>query len=369
MAYQICKRCVMDTSDPAITFNENGHCNHCTQYLEKTQKRSSINKQQIAKFNDVVASIKKKGKGRKYDCILGISGGADSCFTAHILKEAGLRVLAVHLDNGWDSSLAVDNINRMVKHLKFDYQSYVLDWELFRKIQIAFLEASVPEFETPTDIAILASLHEMAAKYNVKTIISGGNFATEGILPKHWHYDGKDVKYFKSITKTFGITNIKNFPLLPFYKEAYYKLIKGIKMVYILNYVNYNKKEVIEMLNNRYGWNSYPQKHGESIYTGFIQAYVLPKKFNIDYRRARLAAQICNGEVSREIALHILENPPYLEEKITTDFQYVAKKLNLSEEKLQQIIDKPGNYYTAFPNSEKLLQTIYNIYLKFFAKR
>jgi len=206
----------MDTSDSEITFNENGYCNHCLEYFENTSKRTYRGKETDQILAQLVEKIKKTGKNKEYDCVLGLSGGIDSCYSAYIARQLGLRVLTVHLDNGWNSETAVKNIKYVVGKLGFDYQSYVLDWEEFKDLQLSFLKASVPEAETPTDIAILAALHKVAAKYNIKYIISGGNFVTEGILPKSWHYDAKDEKYLKSIHKLFGTKNLKHFQLLAF---------------------------------------------------------------------------------------------------------------------------------------------------------
>ena len=200
--------------------------------------------------------IKRDGKGRDYDCVIGLSGGIDSCYAAHIAKERGLRVLAVHMDNGWNSEEAVMNIKNVAQKLGIDYESYVLDWEEFKDLQLAFLKASVPEAETPTDMAIPAAWHYFASKYNIKYIISGGNFATEGILPKSWHYNGKDMKYFKYIQKTFGEKKLKKFPTFGFEKEMYYKLVKGIKITYLLNYVHYAKQEAMEFLKEKLTGNS-----------------------------------------------------------------------------------------------------------------
>ena len=365
MTYRQCNRCVMDTSDSEITFNENGYCNHCLEYFENTSKRTYRGKETDQILAQLVEKIKKTGKNKEYDCVLGLSGGIDSCYSAYIARQLGLRVLTVHLDNGWNSETAVKNIKYVVGKLGFDYQSYVLDWEEFKDLQLSFLKASVPEAETPTDIAILAALHKVAAKYKIKYIISGGNFVTEGILPKSWHYDAKDEKYLKSIHKLFGTKKLKTFPTFGFLKEMYYKFIKGIKIIYLLNYVPYSKKEAMKVIEKELDWKYYGGKHYESKYTGFLQSYILPEKFNIDYRLATFSTQICAGEMTREEALTELQNKPYDLEKVYEEKEYVSKKLGISVNEFNEIMKTPKKTHYDYPNNQKILEFIYKIYRKF----
>src|SRR5688572_6692619 len=226
--YQQCTRCVMDTTDPEIQFDELGVCNHCTGFLQKLEEVKALRKFGEEHLDEIIQKIKDSGKGNKYDALLGVSGGVDSTYLAYLLKQYGVRTLLVHLDNGWNADDANLNIKNIVKKLGFDYESYVLNWEEFKDIQLAFLKASVVEAETPTDISILGALHSMAAKYGIKYIISGGNLATEGILPKMWHYNAKDTTYFNYIHKTFGSGKAPHFPNFGFKTELYYKFIKGI---------------------------------------------------------------------------------------------------------------------------------------------
>lgn len=365
MIYRQCTRCVMDTSDSEITFNDNGYCNHCIEYYENTSKRTyrGIETDQI--LAQIVEKIKTSGKNKEYDCVLGLSGGIDSCYSAYIAKQYGLRVLTVHLDNGWNSDTAVKNIKYVADKLGFDYQSYVLDWEEFKDLQLSFLKASVPEAETPTDIAILAALHKIAAKYNIKYIISGGNFVTEGILPKSWHYDAKDMKYLKSIHKIFGTKKLETFPTFGFLKEMYYKFFNGIKIIYLLNYVPYSKKEAMQMIEKELDWKYYGGKHYESKYTGFLQSYILPEKFNIDYRLATFSTQICAGEITREEAITELQNKPYDSEKVSEQKEYVSKKLGISVNDFNEIMHSPPKTHYDYPNNQKTLEFIYKIYRKF----
>jgi len=362
LKYRQCCRCVMDTSDSEIAFSEDGNCNHCSDFFEKTAKYVYQGKSSDAKLMELVERMKKSGKNNKYDCLIGISGGTDSCYVVYMAKKLGLRALTVHMDNGWNSDTSVKNIKNVVSKLGFDYQSYVLDWEEFKDLQLAFLKASVPEIETPTDIAIPAALHQIAAKNNIKFIISGGNYATEGILPKSWHYDAKDVKYLKSIQRKFGSKKLKTFPTFGFMREIYYKYVKGVRMIYLLNYLPYSKKDAMKVLEDELGWKYYGGKHYESKFTGFVQSYVLPKKFNIDYRRATFSTQICAGEINRNEALTELEKLPYDESVVAIEKEYLSKKLDISLSEFEEIMNLPPKTHRDYPNNQKMLEFIYSIY-------
>jgi N-acetyl sugar amidotransferase len=362
--YQECVRCVMDTSDPEISFDENGYCNHCTEYDNKTSKLIYNGKASDEQLAFWAEKIKNSGKGNEYDCVVGISGGIDSCYAAYQVKQLGLRALMVHMDNGWNSETSVKNIKHVVSKLGFGYQSYVLDWEEFKDLQLAFLKASVPEAETPTDIAIPAALHKIAAENKVKYIISGGNFATEGILPKSWHYNAKDVTYLKAIQKKFGTRPLRTFPTFGYLKEMYYKFFKGIKTIYLLNYVHYSKKDAIKLLEDKLDWKYYGGKHYESRYTGFLQSYILPVKFNIDYRRATLSTQICAGEIGREEAVNELKNPSYNLDQVNVDKPYICKKLGITVEEFDAIMKEPAKTHHDYPNDQKKLEFIYSMYRK-----
>jgi N-acetyl sugar amidotransferase len=364
--YQQCKRCVMDTSDAEIRFDEHGFCNHCTDYFELISHQVYQGEASDKKLEQLVTEVKIAGKNKAYDCIIGVSGGVDSIFTASLAKKMGLRVLAVHMDNGWNSELAVNNIEKILRQLNIDLQTYVLDWQEFRDLQLSFLRASVPEAETPTDIAIPAVLHKFAAKYGVKYIFSGGNYVTEGILPKSWHYDAKDVKYIKVIQKKFGTTKLNTFPFFGFEKETWYKLFKGIRMIYPLNYVSYNKKEALRVLEQELDWKNYGGKHHESLYTKFVQSYILPEKFGIDYRNATFSTQICAGEISRDEALQELKKPPFDLSKIKEDTEYLCTKLCITPEEFNAIMKLPPKSYKDYPNNKKWLEFVYGVYRKLF---
>lgn len=366
--YEQCTRCLMDTTDPEIVFDENGYCNHCTEYLNRRINHKYQGEESDKALEQIIAKVKESGKGKEYDCVMGLSGGIDSSYAAYIVKQHGIRILAIHLDNGWNAEEAVLNIKNIAQKLGIDYESYVLDWEEFRDIQLAFLKASVPEAETPTDVAIPGALHYYAAKYGVKYIINGGNFATEGVLPRSWHYNARDMKYFNYIQKTFGEKKPKKFPTFGYKAETYYKLVKGINHIYILNYVPFVKQEAMDFLKDKLDWRFYGGKHHESKYTKFIQSYYLYEKFGIDYRRATLSSQICSGEISREEAAKQLVGKPYDESKIEEEKQYIAKKLKISREEFERILNLPGKYFWDYPNDEKKLKFIYDTYRRIFNK-
>lgn len=364
---QQCTRCVMDTSDSEITFDENGFCNHCIDYFERMSKLVYQGEISDIQLSAMVAKIKASGKNQKYDCIIGVSGGIDSSYVAYLAKKMGLKPLAVHLDNGWNSELAVSNIEKILQRLDIDLYTYVLDWEEFRDLQLSFLKASVPEIETPTDMAIPAVLHQLAAKHNVKYIISGGNYATEGILPKSWHYDRKDVKFLNAIQNQFGNKQLKSFPTFGYRKEIYYKFFKGIRFFYMLNYTPFSKKKAMEILEKELGWKYYGGKHYESIYTRFVQSYILPEKFNIDYRRSTSSTQICAGEITRAQALDELTSKSYNDKQTEEDKEYFCKKLGISVEEFNEMMSAPKKSYKDYPNDQNKLEFLYKTYRRVFS--
>lgn len=362
--YQRCARCVMDTtSDPEIVFDRDGHCGYCRGYFDRLSRLTYQGAASDAERDRIVDAIKTAGKGREFDCVVGVSGGVDSSYAAYMVKSFGLRALCVHLDNGWDSDIAVKNIKRMVDKLGFDYQSYVLDWEEFKDLQLSFLRASVPEVETPTDIAIAAIAYDAADKHGIKYIIGGGNYATEGIRPEWWHYDKKDEKYLRSIHERFGTRKLATFPTFGYRKEIYYKL-RGIKTIYLLNYVPYAKSEAMKVLESAFQWKYYGGKHYESKYTGFIQSYYLFEKFGIDYRVATFSSQICAGEIAREQAMLELANKPYDDAKVEQEKNYLCQKLEIPRREFDEILAAPPKTYADYPNSQKFLQTLYGAYRK-----
>ena len=364
--YQQCVRCIMDTSDPEIRFDSEGHCNHCTAYLAKIKDITYQGEKSDKELEEAVERVKEAGKNSEYDCVMGISGGVDSCYMAYIAQRMGLRILAVHMDNGWNSEEAVKNIKTVCTKLGIDYQSYVLDWEEFKQIQLAFLRASIIEMEIPTDVAIPGALHRVAAEHNVKYVISGSNLATEGVMPRCWFYYPKDSKLVRSICKQFGPKKIKSFPFFDYPHEMYFKFVKGIRMLYPLNYVSYDKEEVKQFLIDELGWIDYGGKHHESKYTKIVLNYIQPVKFGVDYRRAVCSSQICMGVKTREEALEEMKTLPYNPDIIEQEKEYVARKFGITLQEFNEILDSPPKSYRDYPNNEKLLKFIYGSYRKVF---
>jgi N-acetyl sugar amidotransferase len=360
----------MDTTDPDITFDSDGNCNHCSSFIYHISQEKKITSLQKKNLDAVLTNIKTSGGKQPFDCIVGISGGVDSCYTAYLCKELGLKPLLLHLDNGWDSEIAVRNIHQLAQQLNLPYTSYVLDWEEFKQLQLAFLKSSIVDLEIPTDLAIPGALYEIAAKHKIKYIISGGNYTSEGILPIKWGYHvKKDLKLYRSIIKKHGTIRRKKTPAAGYLSEIYYKFFKGIKTIYLLNYIDYNKDEAKKLLMERFDWRDYGGKHHESRFTAFWQGYLLPEKFGIDYRKATLSTQICFGQKSRDEALNELTQSPFDIEKIAADKKYLCKKLQISEEELAHIIAQKPKYYTDFPNEEKRIDFIYSMYRKLYPNK
>ena len=368
--YQICKRCVMDTSDPEITFDKKGNCNHCDDFFKKYKNKIYHGEESDRQLEIIVNKIKNTKGKNKYDCLIGMSGGVDSSYVAYKTVQLGLNPLAVHVDNGWDSEESVKNIKNVCNKLNIDYQSYVLNWEAFKDIQLSILKSSIVEVEIPTDIAIVGATHKIASENNIKFIISGGNLATEGILPYLWFYDPKDLKLLKSIQKRFGknSNSLKSFPSFDYKKEIYYKFFSKIRQIYILNYLPYKKEDAIKTLENKVNWKNYGGKHHESVYTRFIQSYYQPVKFDLDYRKATFSSQICTGEITREYAVEELRKKPYDPEKIEAGKEYVAKKLGITLKEFEEILNSPPKSYKDYPNNEKKLKFIYRVYKRYFHK-
>jgi N-acetyl sugar amidotransferase len=357
----------MDTSDPHIEFDDKGICNHCSAFLPRLQSRRYVKGESEAEWLRYVEVIKKNGLGKKYDCILGVSGGVDSSYTAYLCKQQGLRALLIHMDNGWDTEIAVNNIKSLANVLGYDYLSYVLDWQEFREIQLAFLRSSSVDLEMPTDIAILASIYEVAAKYGIKYIISGGNLSSEGILPLSWGYHGyKDMRLYHHIVRKYSKVKIRKVPVVGLLKETYYRLVHRIKTLYILNYIDFNKDEAKQFLIDNLNWKDYGEKHHESKITAFWQGYAMYTKFGIDYRKAVLSSQICLGQVTRDEAIGELGVNPLNPDKIDADKGYIAKKFGISVSELNSILAEPPRYYTDFPNNKKLINFCYSLYNRFF---
>lgn len=341
--YQICTNCVMDTTDVNIYFDEKGVCNHCLRYFNQISMLPAGDEAK-RQLHGLVNKLKKAGRGKEYDCIIGVSGGVDSTYVAYLVKKVlGLRPLAVHLDNGWNSELSVKNIENIVKILNIDLYTHVIDWEEFKDIQLSFLKASTPDSEIPTDHAIFALLRKISKKYGAGYVLNGINLKTEGHHPLSWSQGHNDFGYIKSVQKMFGTKKIKTFPHGNIFTILTDRL--SIKWVNILNYVDYNKEHAKEIITRELNWRDYGGKHFESIYTRFYQGYILPVKFGIDKRRMHFSSLICACEMTREDALKKLKEPPYPEEMQNADIEYVTKKFEITEQQFSNIMALPPKTY------------------------
>jgi len=335
--YQVCTRTVMDTTDPDIRFDENGVSNYVPDFAAFIEGLPSPDERKTD-LERRIAQIKAEGMGKRYDCVLGLSGGVDSSYLAYLSKEWGLRPLVVHFDNGWNSELAVDNIERIVSHLGFELATHVMNWEEFRDLQRSYFLASVVDIEVPTDNLIFGALFRLAAKHKVRTILSGTNYATEWLMPPRWNYRKNDAVNIKAIQAKFGSRKLKELPILGVWNQGRYTLVNGIRTFAPLDLIYYSKAGAKKLLMEELGWRDYGGKHYESVFTRFYQGYVLPKKFNIDKRRAHLSTLILNGEITRDEALAELQQPTYDEDLQAEDRAYLGKKLGFSEEEFDRIL-------------------------------
>jgi N-acetyl sugar amidotransferase len=344
VVYKQCSKCVLDTTSTKIEFDENGVCNYCHAFEKQMKKFIRIDPV-VKKRNldQTINYIKRVGKGRKYDCILGLSGGVDSTYMAYLAMKLGLRPMAVHFDNGWNSELAVKNIENIVSKLGLDLKTYVINWQEFKELQLAYLKASVVDIEVPTDQLIFAALHKIARENGIKYILSGANIVTEYGVPFDWAYRNKqDQTNLLNIYRKFGRgLKLTSLPKFDFYNRFIYEKIYGIQTVSLLNYVDYNKEEVKKLIINELSWKDYGGKHYESIFTRFYQGYILPVKFNVDKRKAHLSALICSGQTTKDAALKELNMNSYTKEIQEDDRKFVIKKLDLTEEEFQEIMKTP----------------------------
>ena len=355
----------MDSSDPNIVFNSDGVCNHCIRYEILKPQRLNLGNDAEKKVEGLLGDIKKAGKSKDYDCIIGVSGGVDSTYVAYYLVSKGIKPLAVHFDNGWNSELAVSNIEKMIDKLGIDLYTHVMDWNVFKNVQIAFLKSLTPDGEIPTDHAINAVLLQIAIKFNIKYIINGMNYATEGMAVPAWSYGHSDWLYIKNIIKKFGVkgNEHKKLPHFSLIFLFYCMMFRRIKIISILNYISYDKSKVLEIIKSHLEYKPYPQKHYESVYTRFFQGYYLFEKFGFDKRRGHFSDLIRSGQLSRDKALLKIKSPPY--ENIQdrdNDIEFVLKKLNITYEELDKLINGENKSYLNYSNNEYLINFMKKLY-------
>ncbi len=359
-SYQICTKCVMDTSDPQITFTKEGVCNHCMLFPARSKQNWFVDQEGEKKLDKIIAEIKAKNKRNKYDCMIGLSGGADSSYLAYwAIKKAKLRLLAVHVDAGWNSEIAVSNIEKIVSQLGIDLITYVVDWEEMADLQRAFFKAGVANQDTPQDHAFFAVLYHFAAKNNIQYILSGFNFASESILPKAWGHSAMDLAQIKDIHKKFGRSKLQSFPQISFFKNyIYYPYVKKMRVISPLNYIPYVKSEAIATLSKELKWEDYGGKHCESRFTKFFQSYFLPTRFGYDKRRAHLSSLILSNQMSRQDALEILDTSPFNENTIQFDKEFLCRKLSMTLDDFNEILNAPKNEFLLFKNNSQKINIL-----------
>lgn len=371
--YYICNRCVMDTTDPNITFDSQGYCNHCTEFETVTSKNWFPTDEGHRFWATLAEQIKAAGKRQDYDCILGLSGGIDSSYLALKVQDWGLRPLVVHVDAGWNSELAVANIEAIVKHCDYDLHTHVVDWEEMRDLHLAYLRAGIANQDVPQDHIFFASLYHFATRNGIRYILSGGNLATEGIFPKSWHGSAMDAINLKAIHRKFGERPLKNYQTISFFDYyIWYPFIKKMRTVRPLNYMPYDKAIAEQELEKTVGWRSYGRKHGESQFTKLFQNYYLPARFGYDKRRPHLSSLIVSGQITREEAMTKLAEPLYQPNELEIDITYFCKKLRITRKQFDELMKIPLRRHTDFPtwkNRYHLLKQAQSMFARITGRR
>ncbi len=361
-----CSKCIMDSfNDPDIKFDENGICNHCSQFDVAFNKFPKGSEKKLA-LESMIDKIKKNGLNKKYDCLLGVSGGVDSSYLAYLCKLYDLRPLIIHFDNGWNSELATNNIQHILSKLQFDFQTHVINWEEFKDLQLSYFKAGVVDLEFPTDHAIMASMFHIAKQHRIKYVLSGHNIVTEGTyLPKSWVHSKLDYINLKDIHSKYGKLKLNTYPYLSFLKKLYYNFIVKFEYVQLLNYVDYNKEVIKKKLVEELSWRDYGGKHFESIFTRFYQGYILPNKFQIDKRRFHYSCLIQSKQITKEDAIQALKKPIYNPEMLITDKEFVLKKLDFTDESFEKYMKSPIKKHSDFKTEDKLWNRYFKL-IKFF---
>jgi len=347
----------MDTSDSRIVFDDRGVCDHCRDFEKHVRPNWHTDDRGQQALARTVEDIRRTGRKHDFDCLLGLSGGVDSSYMLHLtVKEFGLRPLVFHTDGGWNSELAVHNIQMLVEKLGLDLYTEVIDWEEMRDFQLAFFKSGVPHIDIPQDHAFIATLYNYADKYGIKYILNGGNIATECVRnPMEWLYYGTDMVHLRDIMRRFGTVKMRSYPFSSILRHKFYlRYLKGVRVVKPLNYRPYIKSEALALLEREYGWKPYPQKHFESRFTKFYEGYWLPERFGFDTRRVQFSSLILTGQMTREEALSRLAKPAYDPATIATEFEYIARKLRIPVEELRHYFTMPKKFYWDYRNQEAL---------------
>jgi N-acetyl sugar amidotransferase len=344
----------MDTSDPMISFDSNGVCSHCLEFERVTRKNWFPNETGARLLASIIDQIRLSGKGKDYDCIIGLSGGVDSSYMTIKAHEWGLRPLVVHVDAGWNSEIAVANIEKVVSYCDYDLFTHVVDWEEMRDLQLAYLRSGVANQDVPQDHVFFASMYHFAIEHGIRYILSGGNIASECIFPKAWHGSAMDAINLRAIHRKYCEIPLKTYTTISFFDYYFwYPFVRKMRTVRPLNYLPYNRATAIKELEQLIGWRTYGRKHCESLFTRLFQNYYLPTKFGYDKRRPHLSSLIVSGQLAREDALRELREPLYDPQALEEDIGYFCKKMCISRRQFDEFMTAPVQHYTDFPNWDK----------------
>jgi N-acetyl sugar amidotransferase len=347
----------MDTSDTAIVFDSQGICDHCNTFYRDIAPNWDTGEKGRRELNAIVDKIRRSGRGRDFDCIIGMSGGIDSSYlTYFVTEELGLRPLVFHVDAGWNSQVAVNNIERLVDGLGLDLYTEVINWEEMRDLQLAFFKSGVPHIDTPQDHAFFATMYKFAEQNNIRYILTGGNLSTECVRnPIEWMYYQSDSIQLRDIHRQYGEVALDSFPITSILRhKIYLPYFRGIRLLRPLDKIPYIKEDAIKLLRDRFAWQPYPQKHFESRFTMFYEGFWLPKKFGYDTRRVQYSSLILTNQMSREDALNLLKEPPLPPDMVRQEFEFVASKLDITEDQLQSYLDGPNKSYKDYKSQETL---------------
>lgn len=353
-AFRVCSNCVMDTSDSRITFDDKGVCDHCRTFLRKVLPNWHTDERGERELRAMVADIKAAGRGKDFDCIIGMSGGIDSSYLTYVATQFGLRPLVFHVDAGWNSQEAVNNIEKLVDALGLDLYTEVIDWQEMQDLQLAYFKSGVPHIDTPQDHAFFATMYKFAQQHGIKYILTGANYSTECIRnPIEWMYYQSDSIQLRDIHRRFGTRPLVNFPITSILRhKVWLPYVKGIRVVRPLNLVPYHKASAMKLLVEKFGWQPYPQKHFESRFTRFYEGFWLPRKFGFDTRKVQFSSLIVTGQMTRDEALEKLKTPALDDATVRQEFEYVANKLNITTEELQGYFDAPNKTYRDYRSQE-----------------
>jgi len=357
--YQICSNCIMDTSDPTLKFDESGVCSYCINFKNEIEPNWFPNDEGIKRITPTIQRIKKEGKNKDHDCIIGLSGGMDSTYLVHVaVTKFNLRPLIFHCDAGWNSDISTNNIQKIVDALNLDLVTHVINWEEMKDLQRAFFKSQVPFVDQPQDMALFSALYNFSAENGFKWIITGGNNSTECVRECiDWTYFSTDVRHVKDIHKKFGDRELKTFPMCDLFKyKIYYRYFKGMRVLKLLDSYPYIKKEAIDELVKTYDWKPYKMKHYESRFTRFFESFWTPKKHGYDKRRAYLSSEILTGQITRDYALERISKPELSEEEMAKDFSYVAKKLDWTDDELWDIFHGKNKSFKDYKNNFWLIK-------------